>query len=137
MQLYGVSHMNTWKVDPTVKEFKAFINKHPRLIANIRKTGRPWQEYYEKWILLGEDDEYWDQFKQPKLEEVTKGKKSELFSQIMNLTSQIDFDKVQQQVSQLNKTLSTVQQLMNQYKRQQEPTTRQSRPHQMFNFFRD
>ncbi|HEY4602394.1 MAG TPA: spore coat protein YlbD [Cerasibacillus sp.] len=129
--------MSTWKIDPSVKEFKAFINKHPRLIANIRKTGRSWQEYYEKWVLLGEDDVYWEKFKQPKLEEVTKGKKSEIFTQIMNLTNQIDFDKVQQQVSQLNKTLSTVQQLINQYKRQHDPTPRQPGPHQMFNFFRD
>jgi len=64
---------NEKKLHPSVIEFKHFINEHPGILKEIRKSGRSWQEYYEKWILLGEEDPYWQQF----IENVKKRKKRE------------------------------------------------------------
>lgn len=132
--------MSEQKLDPTVLAFKTFINNHPKLITEIRKNGRSWQEYYEKWLLLGEDDSFWDTYKESDVDSESKsesgGKKAELFSQIVKLTNQIDFDRVQNQVSQLNETLSTVQELINQYKKSKNPTPKE-RPNHLFHLFRD
>lgn len=114
--------MSETKLHPTVIAFKTFINKHPKLIEEIRKNGRSWQEYYEKWVLLGEDDPMWETYKKDegKGTEAKKGKssnskKNEIFSQIMKAAENLDIDKVQGQVQQLNSVLSTLQELFGQF----------------------
>ncbi len=106
-------------LDPNVIAFKDFINKHPALLKDIRKHGRSWQDHYEKWVLLGEDDPYWDQYK-PETDEKqtqtqTKEKSSELFSHLIKLSENIDMEKLQGQVHQLNNTISTVQEVITQF----------------------
>lgn len=101
-------------------EFKQFVNKHPALLKDIRKSGRSWQEHYEKWVLLGEDDSHWDEYREEKEgtqdeQEKTKGKHSELFGQLIKLSENIDIDKLQNQVHQLNNTITTVQELITQF----------------------
>jgi len=114
------------KLHPTVKEFKEFVNRHPKLLKHLRKKGRPWQEYYEKWILLGEEDDYWNAFKGEDAEsgkkntsdeEDTKKKNTELFSQLIKMAENMDMDKVQKQVHQLSDTLSTVQEAISQFQK--------------------
>ncbi|OZU90431.1 hypothetical protein CIL03_04600 [Virgibacillus indicus] len=126
-------------LDPTVMQFKQFINEHPKLIENIRRSGRSWQEYYEKWALLGEDDPVWDQYKSEdtKTEKNTghgKEKNSELFGQLIKMTENMDINKVQKQVHQLSSTISTVQELLDQYQETKKPKQGGNRP---FNWFQD
>ncbi|MDY0405988.1 YlbD family protein [Virgibacillus sp. 179-BFC.A HS] len=130
---------------PTVREFKAFINRHPKLIAEVRKNGRSWQEYYEKWVLLGEDDSYWEHFKQEEgtknksdkksskasSDEKSKDKKTEFFSQLWKMTEKMDIDKVQEQVHQLNGAISSLQELLGQFQ------TKESKPNRPFDMFKD
>lgn len=127
------------KLHPTVLDFKQFMNKHPVLLEEVRKNGRSWQQYYEKWALLGEDDPFWDQFrdKDNKTEdkgEQQKEKHAELFSQLMKLTKNMDLDKVQEQVHQLNNTISMIQGGINQF---QENKKTKTTPKEPFNWFRD
>lgn len=130
---YGVNNMSENGLHPTVTEFKSFINKHPKLIEEIRKSGRSWQEYYEKWVLLGEDDPMWEKFIDKK--EKSSQKKSELFNQIMKLTENIDLEKVQGQVQQLSGTISTLQELLGTF--QETKRTNQTYQNQPPNWFRD
>lgn len=109
---------------PSVVSFKNFINSHPALIKEIRKSGRSWQEYYEKWALLGEDDSYWDKYKVDKHEEnVNEEKESvkntELVSQLMKYTSNLDVNKMQGQVEQLSKAVTAIQEMVSQFKKTQ------------------
>src|SRR5690606_26506434 len=111
------------KLHPSVMNFKEFINKHPELRKELRKTGRSWQEYYEKWVLLGEDDAYWDQFKsnkenktnhseaENKEEDKSDQKNFEIINQLLKLGENLDFNKIQGQVANLSKTISVVQEL--------------------------
>jgi len=127
------------KLHHSVQEFKQFVNKHPKLIANLRKNGRPWQEYYEKWILLGEDDDYWERFKEQSTdkmrkeeaanednEEESKKKNMELFSQLLKKAENMDMDKVQKQVHQLSSTISTVQEMISQFQQSKGSTANQN-----------
>ncbi|SHF48917.1 Putative coat protein [Ornithinibacillus halophilus] len=123
---------------PKVAAFKEFINKHPKLRQEIRKNGRSWQEYYEKWVLLGEDDPMWEQFHSEsddkKSDEKTEGK-SELFSQLLKLTENVDIDKVQKNVQQLSGTIGTIQEMLSQYQENKNP--KQPRQNDPFSMFRD
>ncbi len=51
------------KLHPSVREFKDFLQRHPKLVEEVRRSGRGWQEYYEKWALLGEDDSMWEKYR--------------------------------------------------------------------------
>lgn len=114
---------------PSVISFKNFINEHPALIREIRKSGRSWQEYYEKWALLGEEDPFWEKYKMDKHEEKddkddtdeakTKVKNSELISQLMKYTSSLDVNKMQGQVDQLSKAITAIQEMVSQFKKTQ------------------
>lgn len=116
---------------PTVVDFKNFINNHPKLLKEIRKSGRSWQEYYEKWILLGEDDPYWEVFKHDteKKEEKKSGEKegnvkeksTELMNQMMKYAENIDVNKVQGHVHQLSNAIGSVQELLEQFQTSKQP----------------
>src|SRR5690625_5015016 len=89
--------MDSEQLHPSVKQFKDFISKHPHLISEIRKDNA-WQSYYEKWVLLGEDDPFWDQYKETSAEE----ENMELLNKLVKLSDQIDMAKIQKQVGSLN-----------------------------------
>ena len=139
MILFEVSKLGDQKLHPSVQDFKQFINKHPKLIVNLRKKGRPWQEYYEKWMLLGEEDDYWEEFKEQNTDKTEKGddhseddeteskkKNMELFSQLLKKAEDMDMDKVQKQVHQLSNTISTVQEAISQFQQNKGSTVNQN-----------
>ncbi|MFS0751958.1 YlbD family protein [Oceanobacillus sp. 1P07AA] len=119
-------------LDPSVQEFKEFVNKHPKIVREIRKSGRSWQEYYEKWALLGESDPYWNEFIEvDKIEnqshqdtnyngkenqEKKENEEKDLMSQLMKYTQKIDVDKLQGQIDQLSKAVGSVQEMVEQFK---------------------
>lgn len=132
--------MSTNNLHPTVQRFREFINQYPKLRKEIRRTGRSWQEYYEKWILLGEDDEYWDKFRDEssdidKSDKNGTESKAEVFSQLLKYAEKMDIDKVQKQVSQLSGTIATIQELIDQYQGSKKGPKPQE--HNPFGWFRD
>lgn len=127
--------------------FKEFINKHPKLIREIRRNGKSWQELYEQWVILGEDDIHWDQFKEePKEAEKEEAKeakekmfskfdlKPDLVKQLLKYTETMDINKIQEQIHQLSKTIGTVQEIVSQYQQPQHMGNKQKRP---FDWFTD
>ncbi|MEC5422809.1 YlbD family protein [Virgibacillus sp. C22-A2] len=134
--------MSDQELHPSVVRFKNFINKHPKLLEEVRRNGRSWQEYYEKWTLLGDDDPLWEHYKQDDSKELddedveseeTKDK-SELFGQLMKMTEKMDMEKVQKQVQQLSSTITTIQEGLTQFK---QTKNTQPAPKEPFNWFRD
>ncbi|WP_068672498.1 spore coat protein YlbD [Oceanobacillus sp. Castelsardo] len=131
------------KLHPSVTSFKNFINEKPLLLREIRKNGRSWQDYYEKWVLLGEEDPYWQKYdkedtdngsnsKEPK--DKSESKNFELINQIMKLTENIDINKIQGQVANLSKTIGAVQELVDQFQQSKKQQPQKSQP---FNWFQD
>lgn len=37
----------------SINDFKQFVKKHPKLIKEVRKEQRSWQDVYENWVLFG------------------------------------------------------------------------------------
>ncbi|WP_099157969.1 YlbD family protein [Virgibacillus ndiopensis] len=133
--------MNEDNLHPTVREFKAFLQKHPKLIEEVRKSGQSWQDYYEKWVLLGEEDPFWEPYKEENNTEKNKKKggqkQSEIVGQLLKLTENIDLNKVQKQAEQLSTTLSTVQEVLGQFKDTKGLPKASMNQNQRFNWFRD
>lgn len=138
--------MSDMKLSSEIKRFKEFINQHPKLIKRIRKEGKAWQEIYEQWILLGEDDVYWKQFddepsddrKENKENKEKKSPKVELskdvVKQIMKYTESIDIKKINEQVQQLGKTVGIIQEVVEQFQSSNKSKDQDSgNPFQWFN----
>jgi len=106
------------ELHPTVAAFKEFINNHPALIREIRKSGASWQEYYEKWVLLGEDDPLWEKYKMDQKKE-EENKDSEMLNQILKYASKVDVNKMQGQINQLSKAITSIQALIEQFRQTQ------------------
>lgn len=116
------------QLHPSVAAFKAFVNRHPKLLEEIRKSGRGWQEFYEKWAILDEDDPFWDEYKmkdeaeetEPKSQDSKRSKKtdhSDLIRQIVDYTQNLDSEKVHGQIEQLSKAISVVQEMIGDMKK--------------------
>lgn len=48
----------------SINDFKQFVKKHPKLIKEVRKEQRSWQDVYENWVLFGEKDPIWDPYRE-------------------------------------------------------------------------
>lgn len=127
--------MEDRNLHPSVRDFKEFINRHPKLRAEIRKGGSAWQEYYEKWSLLGEDDVMWKKYKESNEQVSSKDGNKEVFHYLSNLAKNIDFNKVQKQVDQLNQTFTVIQGVLTDFTK-----TKNDQPNRnprVFDMFRD
>lgn len=130
--------MNEEMVDSSVNAFRAFINKHPELRKELRKSGRSWQEYYEKWILLGENDPYWNDMKLGDGNETSENHEQEdMMERLIKLTDKIDVKKVEHQVQQLNKTIQIVQSFFTSNIREHDEETEERQSRDVFKLFRD
>jgi len=110
---------------PSVVAFREFINEHPSLLKEVRKKGRPWQEYYEKWVLLGEDDPFWEPFKKEEnqTEKTSKESKSnEWFQQLLKYADKMDMNKVQENIHQMSSAITSIQELLNQFQQSNDST---------------
>lgn len=136
--------MSGEKQSNELSEFKNFINRHPKLIREIRKNGESWQGIYEQWILLGEDDIHWEQYKEDQEEKDSKEPTEKLLSkfdlnpemleQVVKYAKTIDIHKLQEYVKQLSHTITTIQEIVDQYQQSKRPSERMERP---FNWFLD
>jgi ABC-type antimicrobial peptide transport system permease subunit len=124
---------------PSVQQFKAFIKKHPNLIQEVRKGNKNWQELYEDWYLLGEEDEIWKPYKAAEEKEVNtkKENKSDLMSQILRSVKKIDVNEMQQHIENVNNAISTIQNLLSQFQGVQPKNHQAGRPDHPFSFRQD
>lgn len=145
--------MSQNQLHPSVQDFKEFVHKHPKLIEEVKKQNASWQPYYEKWILLGEEDEFWNQYREStqtaqtnntdtnKKEEETEAGSQEFMGQLLGIMEKVDLNKVQEHIQQLNGAVQNIQSLVGQFQemKKQVPGQNQQRPQRRspFSFGRD
>ncbi|MDL4841288.1 YlbD family protein [Aquibacillus rhizosphaerae] len=140
---------------PTIKDFKQFVKNHPGLIKDVRSGNSDWQTHYEKWILLGEDDSSWEKYqsvstsasekseendeKKDKKNKKTKKDKQEIMSQLMKMVENVDLNKVDGHMNQLNGAITNIQTLIGQFQdvKKQFPSTTKKGGKPPFNINRD
>lgn len=152
--------MSSKNLHPSVKQFKDFVTKHPKLVKEVREKGESWQSYYEKWVLLGDEDSFWDKFKEQKekknekkssaKEETIKSaeekenkeeNQKEFMSQLMDMIEKVDLNKVQGHISHLDGAIQNIQTLVGQFqemkKQMPSKSAQASRPKSPFHFGKD
>ncbi|WP_407268103.1 YlbD family protein [Radiobacillus sp. PE A8.2] len=124
------------ELHPSIREFKTFVKNHPGLIKDVKQNGGHWQTYYEKWVLLGEDDPSWEKFKNNSADHEgdtsngseTKKDNKEIMNQVMKMMENVDLNKVEGHINQLNGAITNIQSLIGQFRdvKKQLPNKRQN-----------
>jgi uncharacterized protein YegL len=109
--------MSQKTLHPSIQKFKQFVKSHPKLINEVREERKTWQELYEEWYLLGEDDSIWDQFKEESEKKTEKKKeKSDFMSTIFTAVKGMDLTQMEQHISNVGQAITNIQSLISQFK---------------------
>ena len=97
-------------------EFRTFVSKHPSVRDEVLKGKKTWQNIYEDWVILGEDDEIWKDHKvspNSKNEDISRQspKKFEDLLSSENLKTIVGYIK-KINPDTLSKTLNTIQKVL-------------------------
>jgi hypothetical protein len=113
-----VRKMAQKKLHPSVVKFKEFVKNNPKLIQEVRKGNSTWQELYEDWYLLGEDDKRWETIGTEKKEEEPEApseKKGDWYSNILGMINKMDPNQVQNHINNLSQALGAIQGVISQF----------------------
>ncbi|WP_062197744.1 spore coat protein YlbD [Massilibacterium senegalense] len=94
------------KARHSVEEFRDFVKRHPKLREEVLNGKKSWQEIYEDWVILGEDNSRFEPY---------KAQQREWIQQMVGMWKNVNFEEVQNHLSQLDKTLSQLQQLFDHF----------------------
>lgn len=110
--------MSGKKLHPSVEKFKEFVKSNPKIIHEVRNGNASWQELYEDWYLLGEDDTRWEEFKstrKEKTESSSSTKKTEWMAHVMDSIKKMDPNQVQGYINNISQALAAFQGVFSQF----------------------
>lgn len=85
-------------------EFREFVSRYPLVREDVTLGKKTWQNIYEDWVILGENNSIWDKYKEGKKETIDL-LSSENLRNIMSYVKKINPDSI-------SKTLNTVQKIL-------------------------
>ncbi|WML49371.1 YlbD family protein [Neobacillus sp. PS3-34] len=104
--------MEQKKLHPSVLKFKEFVKNNPKIINEVRSGKSSWQDLYEDWYLLGEEDEKWNAFRSEHSTKGTSGnkeaddeKKGDWMSQLTGMAKKIDPGQMQVYINNASQAL--------------------------------
>ncbi|MCA1062247.1 YlbD family protein [Rossellomorea sp. AcN35-11] len=103
---------------PKVKEFKEFVKKHPKIVKDVRNGGANWQDLFEDWYLLGEDDTRWSKYKDENVKDSNtdnQGSKNGWMDQVGEMVKKMDANQLQQHINSLSEAVGAVQGVLSQF----------------------
>ncbi|ASB60767.1 hypothetical protein SC22_13640 [Bacillus sp. A053] len=100
----------------SINDFKQFVKKHPKLIKEVRKEQRSWQDVYENWVLFGESDPIWDPYREP--EEAAEAvpetpQKNDFVTKMVTAVKKMDVNQMNEQINKMSQSISSLQNLLN------------------------
>ncbi|MBV7503858.1 YlbD family protein [Bacillus sp. sid0103] len=109
--------MTQKKLHPTVIQFKEFVKNNPKLIQEVRTGKATWQELYEEWYLLGEEDTRWETIGTNKetADEESVESKGDWISSIMGMVKKMDPNQMQNHINNLSQALGAIQGVISQF----------------------
>ncbi|GAA0338814.1 YlbD family protein [Bacillus carboniphilus] len=129
------------KLHPSVQKFKEFVKKNPHLINEVKQGTSTWQELYEEWYLLGEDDSRWGSSSSNdggKKEEKSSESDGEIVGLIWNRLKKMDPNQLQSHISSLSEAIGAVQGILSQFQgNKNAPKSGSSGPSNPFSFRKD
>ncbi len=116
--------MENNELHPSVQKFKQFVKKYPEMANTVRNNENTWQELYEDWYLLGEEDPKWNVFqdvgeakKESTKSESTKSGSEEKgwVNHITGILKNMDTNQVQHHISNLSEAIGAIQGVLLQF----------------------
>ena len=89
-----------------IDNFKLFVKNNPNLITYVKNNTMSWQKFYELYDLCGEDNNVWNEYlnKDTTVNTTkTESKKSNKFSDILDMAKNLDTNKLQDGISSVQK----------------------------------
>lgn len=137
--------MEKKELHPSIEKFKQFVKSNPKMIQKVRSEKVTWQELYEDWYLLGEEDPRWNEFrdgdkKEPATTTTTTESKTDWIGQIMGAVKKMDAQQFESHINNLSQALAAIQGVVSQFQGGNQsnpiPKNEQQPPHP-FNFRKD
>ncbi len=109
--------MTQKKLHPSVLKFKEFVRNNPKIIQEVRKGNATWQELYEDWYLLGEDDKRWETIgTESELEaKASSESKVDFMSNIIGMMKKMDVNQIQAHLNNLSEAVGAIQGILSQF----------------------
>jgi len=102
-----------------VLQFKEFVKSNPKIIKEVRNGKATWQELYEDWYLLGQDDKRWEAMLEENGTEAKKTTtdepKGDFLSNIMGMVKKMDPNQMQNHINSLSQALGAIQGVLSQF----------------------
>lgn len=113
----GENKMTQKKLHPSVLQFKEFVKNNPKIIKEVRSGKATWQELYEDWYLLGEEDKRWESVGAEKESEskTEHESKSDWVSSFMGMVKKMDPNQMQSHINNLSQALGAIQGVISQF----------------------
>lgn len=110
---------------PRVAEFKEFVKRHPKLVREVRSNNRTWQDIFDEWQVLGEEDDTWKTYKkqnstnqssEKNADEKEEGsKKNDFMKQLFGIIENVDMNEVQKHIGNASGAIANIQSLIGQF----------------------
>ena len=115
------------ELHPSVQEFKQFVKRHPKIIKEVREGKATWQELFEEWYLLGEDDPRFLPYKENNGNQTEDaGKKAgkdtnqtTFFNNLLQTFRNMDMNQLQSYIGQLHDALGAARNFLSQFQEEQ------------------
>ena len=94
-----------------IDNFKLFVKNNPNLITYVKNNTMSWQKFYELYDLYGEDNSVWNEYlnKDTTVNSTkTESKKSNKFSDILDMAKNLDTNKLQDGISSVQKAIGLI-----------------------------
>ena len=94
-----------------IDNFKLFVKNNPNLITYVKNNTMSWQKFYELYDLYGEDNNVWNEYlnKDTTVNNTkTESKKSNKFSDILDMAKNLDTNKLQDGISSVQKAIGLI-----------------------------
>lgn len=94
-----------------IDNFKLFVKNNPNLITYVINNTMSWQKFYELYDLYGEDNNVWNEYlnKDTTVNTTkTESKKSNKFSDILDMAKNLDTNKLQDGISSVQKAIGLI-----------------------------
>ncbi|MBS4207745.1 YlbD family protein [Bacillus sp. FJAT-50079] len=102
---------------PSVEKFKSFVKQYPKIGQSVKDNENTWQDLYEDWFLLGEDDPKWDAYKGERVagQEKEKVEEKSWVDQFTGIMKKMDANQVQYHLQNLSQAIGAVQGVLMQF----------------------
>lgn len=94
-----------------MEEFRSFVSSHEKIKDEVRNGNRTWQNIYEEWVILGEDNPEWEKYKSNTDKKVVSQNGNNLSINMDSVKNVIGYIK-KINPDDLNKTLNTLQKVI-------------------------